>query len=142
MYESGVELFGEGRLRWETDAVKVMLMRPSYEPSQQLDRSRADVMPFEVDADASYPRGGVTLPSRAVVQGDAGDQRLTAGVVELDDMTAEVRFAVVYQANGGKPENDPLIAYSDLGLQRAENARFVLEYGPEGVCALLAPRIT
>ncbi len=132
MYDAAVVDLARGEIDWERDTVKVMLVTSDYVPSQSLDATRADLRRFEVANTGSYRSGGSSLSGRDVVRSDLGGQiRLMGSGVEWAGVTAQFRYAVVYQSNGS-PESDRLVAYTDLGAQEATNARVTLEYDRDG----------
>src|SRR5690242_11512567 len=135
MYDSAVRLLTLGGLDWEGDTVKVLLADDRYEPDQVNDSSRADLLLAEVLPSGTYQSGGAVLSSRQVAM-EPNEVLLQGGSVRWYDFTGEFRYAVVYQANNDNDRaDDLLIAYTDLGLQRATNATVTLDFDSDGVCA-------
>ncbi len=121
MYDEAVARFARGELDWENADVRVALVDGRYQPSQSRDATREATRDYEVK--------GVTLPlrDRAVERGLGNDVKLMGGRVHWTGFTGEFRYAVLYDSVG-----DSLIAYADLGEQRATNSNVLLEYDREG----------
>ncbi len=137
MYDSVIGDFARAELDWERDTFKVLLLTSDYRPDQSGHATRADVRSFEIEGSGTYQRGGASLTGRSVSE-RSGVTRLEAGRVEWANVTAEFRFAVVYQSNGSAAE-DRLVSYVDFGrAQIVDNARVLFEYVDGGVVEFVA----
>ncbi len=136
LYDAAIEHFLTGTVDWERDTIKVLLTTPEYEPSQADDAFRGDIVASEVAPVGSYKPGGAVLGGRTVSRdGILGATRLLATqTVRWTGFTGEFRWAVVYHARGSRSE-DELVAFTDLGDNRVENATVELVFDRDlGVC--------
>jgi hypothetical protein len=136
MYVKGVQHFTDGRVDWDTDVIKVLLLTGSYTPDQDLHDFRDDLGANEVAASGSYVAGGATVGTRSIVtDGPTNEVRLIGADVQWTGFTGAYRYAVIYKSRGGAASADELIAYSDLGAQSVTNATVTLDYDQtNGMC--------
>lgn len=95
---------------------KVMLVTAAYVPNKATDATRANVTNEVVGA--GYAAGGNPTVV-TVTQNFGADQfNVTFAVTNWPASTITARAAVIYQANGGLPSGDPLVAYVDFGANK------------------------
>lgn len=100
-----------GKIDFETDKFKVILLTDEYGPRKDEHESRADLL-GEV-AGKGYEAGGPAVAVRASMVDDR--LILTLGGFTLSAATVTARYAVYYINRGDMPEEDFLVACIDFG---------------------------
>jgi hypothetical protein len=133
VYEMFVTEFTRGRVDWENDQFKVMLVTNEYRPDQWADGDALAARRFEVPPSGTYRRGGADLGARSVDGGFPEPVKLTGGEVGWGGFTGMFRYAVVYRSS-----DDLLVGYTDLGAQNLVGADVTLSYGDDAaICEFL-----
>jgi hypothetical protein len=112
VYNSALEDMAEGRIDFDTDTFKVMLVTSSYTPDKDAHTKRSDVT-NEVSG-TGYTSGGDT--TAVTVTKDTTNDRLDIdfGNVSWSSATITARGGVIYKSRGGLASADELVAYLDF----------------------------
>lgn len=113
VYNSALEDMAEGRIDFDTDTFKILLVTSSYTPNKDTDTKRSDVT-NEVTG-TGYTSGGDA--TAVTVTKDTANDRLDIdfGNVSWSSSTITARAGVIYKARGGLATADELVAYLDFG---------------------------
>jgi hypothetical protein len=116
IFNSALEDEAEGRIDFDTDTFKVMLVTSSYAPNKDTHTKRSDVTD-EVSG-TGYAAGGeiVVVTGLIDLANDRFDISLGGGSWAAATFTA--RGAVYYKSRGGAASADELIAYNDFGSDK------------------------
>ncbi len=143
LYPSFLVDQGSGRIDWERDTIKTMLLGEAYKFSK-LHRRRSDLDPFEVAA-PGYDKGGAILNDRRLVPADIKKDGLITPVLNYQaapafwpaPATISARYAATYKSRGGPGEDDELICLADFGKVVASmNGPYRIRWDPEGVFSI------
>lgn len=113
VYNSAIEDAIEGRIDFDTDTFKIMLVTSSYTPNKDTHTKRSDVT-NEVSG-TGYSSGGDT--TAVTVTNDTANDRIDVefGNVSWASSTITAAAGVIYKARGGLSSADELVAYLDFG---------------------------
>lgn len=110
LYNSAKAKLGAGLIDWDSDTIKVALLKDTYTPDIDADVFWDDVSTHEVSASGSYPAGGITLTT-SVTQDDANDRAIyDAADAQATTFSGTFKWLVVYK-DTGTPSTSPLICY-------------------------------
>lgn len=126
VYNSALEDMAEGRIDFDTDTFKILLVTSSYTPNKDSDTKRSDVS-NEVTG-TGYTSGGDT--TAVTVTKDTANDRLDIdfGNVSWSSSTITARAGVIYKARGGLATADELVAYLDFGADiTSTNGTFTVD---------------
>lgn len=115
-YSLGYDM-ATGAVDFDTHSFKIMLLTPSYTPSQAHDR-RNDVEANEVSASGTgYVAGGEDITVSSVTRSNGVTSvtfaSRTTWTNPLTGLTA--RYGAIYRAVGGASSADPLVGIVDFG---------------------------
>lgn len=115
-YGKGLHHFTNKEIDWDSDVVKVALVKSTYTPNQDTHEFWSDVVAHEVAAGGGYATGGITLANRArIYDAPTNEERLDADdAVWGPNVTFTLRYAVVYQSTGANGTSI-LLGWVDLG---------------------------
>lgn len=110
IYNSCLRDTFRGRINFETDAFRMLLVTAAYHPDKDGHSRRSDI---EGEAEGQgYTPGGVSADIRVGMVDDA--LTLGLGSVKLSAASVAARYAV-YFVDRGSPEDDELVALIDFG---------------------------
>ncbi len=124
-----------GRIDWDTDTIKVMLVTSSYTPNFDT-HNFADDVTSEVSG-TGYTAGGATLAS-PVITLDTTNDRVDVDFADTSwtSSTITARGAVIYKSTG-TASTSPLFAYLDFSTdQVSSNGTFLIQWNASGVLRL------
>lgn len=135
VYASAVRGFVTGELDWETDDIRMLLVRDRYEPNQSGDRYRSSLGLAEAVPSGNYPSEGLRVEARDVQPSGTMGTRLVGAVKALQGFSGEFRYGVIYQHLGDNVrDTEPLVAVTDFGVQVLSNADVSVTFDPHGIC--------
>lgn len=119
---------------FDSDVIKVALVKSTYTPDQDAHDYLDDVIANEVTG-AGYTAGGQALASKTVTYDAANNVTvLDAADLTWAASTITARYAVVYDDSGATNAQKPLLGYVDFGSdQSSTNGNFTITWDSTGI---------
>lgn len=119
---------------FDTDTIKVALLKNTYSPNQDVHATYADVVGSEVTG-TGYTAGGAALNGKTVTYDAANNVTvLDADDVTWANSTITARYAVIYDDAGGTSGEKALMGYVDFGVDQAStNGNFTITWDASGI---------
>lgn len=119
---------------FDSDTIKVALVKSTYSPDQDTHQTWSNVVSHEATG-AGYNAGGATLGGKTVTY-DAGTNTtvLDADDVTWANSTITARYAVIYSNAGAGDTDKVLLGYVDFGVDQAStNGNFTITWDAAGI---------
>lgn len=120
-FGNGVLAVADGRVDWDTDTIKAMLVT-GYVFDQDVHDFLNDIGATEVTG-TGYTAGGLTLGSKTrTLDAASNEVRLDAADLQWTGSTISATGLIIYKSRGGASSADELISYLDFGGTVASTA--------------------
>jgi hypothetical protein len=119
---------------YDSENIKVALVKDTYIPNQDTNAYWADVVANETTG-TGYVAGGAVLASKTITyDGSTNKTKLTAANVQWPASAITARYAVIYDDAGATNATKALLGYVDFGAnQSTSNTTFELVWSASGI---------